>query len=61
MSHQVYCDVVIILVMDGTRKHAIISIKLREPLSEQAVKKTGVRVVEYLVNSLRIEPERIVL
>ena len=51
----------IILVMDGTRKHALISIKLREPLSEQAVKKTGVRVVEYLVNSLRIEPERIVL
>ena len=53
--------VMIILAMDETRQHCSLSIILREPLSEQAIKKTGVRVVEYLVNSLRIEPERIVL
>ncbi|KAK8790485.1 hypothetical protein WA171_002008 [Blastocystis sp. BT1] len=53
MSHQVYCDVVSYDYPGYGRN--------TEPLSEQAVKKTGVRVVEYLVNSLRIEPERIVL
>lgn len=47
--------------MGEIRKQQILPIRLREPISEQAIKNTGVKVVEYLVNSLRIEPERIVL